>query len=84
MKELVYTTQGTCSKLIRVVLNDDNVVEDVQFVGGCNGNLQGICSLIKGQKAADVINRVKGISCNGRPTSCPDQLAVALAQAMAK
>lgn len=84
MKEVVYTTQGTCSKLIRVVLNDDNVVEDVQFVGGCNGNLQGICSLIKGQKATDVINRVKGISCNGRPTSCPDQLAVALAQAMAK
>ena len=84
MKEVVYTTQGTCSKLIRVVLNEDNVVEDVQFVGGCNGNLQGICSLIKGQKAADVINRVKGISCNGRPTSCPDQLAVALAQAMAK
>lgn len=84
MKEVVFTTQGTCSKLIRVVLNDDNVVEDVQFVGGCNGNLQGICSLIKGQKAADVINRVKGISCNGRPTSCPDQLAVALAQAMAK
>lgn len=84
MKEVVYTTQGTCSKLIRVVLNDDNVVEEVQFVGGCNGNLQGICSLIKGQKAADVINRVKGISCNGRPTSCPDQLAVALAQAMAK
>lgn len=84
MKEVVYTTQGTCSKLIRVVLNDDNVIEDVQFVGGCNGNLQGICSLIKGQKAADVINRVKGISCNGRPTSCPDQLAVALAQAMAK
>lgn len=84
MKEVVYTTQGTCSKLIRVVLNDDNVVEDVLFVGGCNGNLQGICSLIKGQKAADVINRVKGISCNGRPTSCPDQLAVALAQAMAK
>lgn len=84
MKEVVYTTQGTCSKLFRVVLSDDNVVEDVQFVGGCNGNLQGICSLIKGQKAADVINRVKGISCNGRPTSCPDQLAVALAQAMAK
>lgn len=84
MKEVVYTTQGTCSKLIRVVLSDDNVVEDVQFVGGCNGNLQGICSLIKGQKAADVINRVKGISCNGRPTSCPDQLAIALAQAMAK
>lgn len=84
MKELVYPTQGTCSKAIRVVLSDDNVIEDVQFAGGCHGNLQGICSLIKGQKAEDVIAKVKGISCNGRPTSCPDQLSCALAQAMQK
>ena len=84
MKELVYPTQGTCSKLIRVVLSDDNVIEEVEFVGGCNGNLKGVCSLVKGQKADDVISRVKGISCNGRPSSCPDQLSIALAQAMAK
>ena len=84
MKELIYPTHGTCSKAIRVVLNDDNVIEEVQFVGGCHGNTQGICALIKGQKAEDIIGRVKGISCNGRPTSCPDQLSIALAQAMAK
>ena len=84
MKELIYPTQGTCSKAIRVVLNDENVIQEVQFVGGCHGNTQGICALVKGQKAADVIGRVRGISCNGRPTSCPDQLSIALEQAMAK
>ncbi len=84
MKELIYPTQGTCSKAIRVVLNDENVIEEVQFVGGCHGNTQGICALVKGQKAEDIIGRVKGISCNGRPTSCPDQLSIALTQAMAK
>lgn len=80
MKELIYPTQGTCSRAIRVVLTDDNIIEEVQFVGGCNGNTQGISSLVKGQRAQDVINRVKGISCNGRPTSCPDQLSCALTQ----
>lgn len=84
MKELIYPTQGTCSKAIRVVLNDENVIEEVQFVGGCHGNTQGICALVKGQKAEDIIGRVKGILCNGRPTSCPDQLSIALTQAMAK
>lgn len=84
MKEIVYPTYGTCSKAIRVVLNDENVIEEVQFAGGCHGNLQGICSLVKGQKAVDVIAKVKGISCNGKPTSCPDQLACALTQAMQK
>lgn len=84
MKELIYPTQGVCSKAIRVVLTDDNVIDQVQILGGCSGNTQGICSLVKGQKAVDVIERVKGISCNGRPTSCPDQLARALTQAMTK
>ena len=82
MKELMYPTTGTCSRFIRVLLNDDNTIEDVQFLGGCHGNLQGIACLVKGQKAEDVIARVKGISCNGKPTSCPDQLAIALAKAM--
>ena len=84
MKEEMYQTMGTCSRFIHVVLDDDNVIQDVQFMGGCHGNLQGISSLVKGQKAQDVIDRVKGISCNGKPTSCPDQLAVALAKAMSK
>ncbi|MBQ0057470.1 MAG: TIGR03905 family TSCPD domain-containing protein [Bacteroidales bacterium] len=84
MKEINYQTQGTCSKLIHVELDDQNIIQNAYFIGGCNGNLQGVCALIKGQKAEDVIARVKGISCNGRPTSCPDQLACALAQAIAK
>lgn len=82
MKEINYVTQGTCSKLIHVVLDDNNVIQDVQFMGGCNGNLQGIAALVKGQKAQDVIGRVRGISCNGRPTSCPDQLSLALSKAI--
>lgn len=80
----MYQTQGTCSRFIHVLLDDNNVIQDVQFMGGCHGNLQGIVALIKGQKAEDVIGRVKGISCNGKPTSCPDQLAIALRKAIDK
>ena len=82
MKELVYPTQGTCSKYIRVVLTDDNVIDEVQFLGGCMGNTQGIAALVKGQKAEEVIQRVRGINCGGKGTSCPDQLSRALAQAL--
>lgn len=82
MKEINYQTQGTCSRLIHIELDDNNVIQNTYFIGGCNGNLQGVCALIKGQKAEDVIARCKGISCNGRPTSCPDQLATALEQAL--
>jgi len=82
MKDLWYPTEGTCSKFIHVVLSDDNIIQEVQFIGGCNGNTQGISSLVKGQKAQDVIDRVKGISCGGRPTSCPDQLSKALVKAI--
>lgn len=82
MKEIMYPTQGTCSKMIHVVLDDNHIIQEVQFYGGCNGNLQGIAALVKGQKAEDIIGRVKGISCNGRPTSCPDQLSKALAKAI--
>lgn len=78
----MYPTTGTCSRFIHVVLDDDNVIQHVEFMGGCHGNLQGIAALVKGQKAQDVIGRVKGISCNGKPTSCPDQLSLALAKAM--
>ena len=80
MKELVYETQGTCAKAIRVLLNDNNVIEEVRFFGGCNGNNNGICSLIKGMKAEDVINRLQGIQCGNKGTSCPDQLSKALKQ----
>ncbi len=80
MKEFIYETQGTCSKAIRIVLTDDNVVESVQFLGGCPGNTFGVATLVKGMRAEDVIGKLQGINCGGKPTSCPDQLSRALAQ----
>lgn len=82
MKEVMYPTQGTCSRFIHVVLDDNNTIVDAQIIGGCSGNTQGVCQLVKGQNAHDVISRVKGIRCGARPTSCPDQLAMALQKAM--
>ena len=68
--------------MIHVELDDSNIIQSVQFVGGCHGNTQGISALVKGQKAEDVISRVRGIRCGNKPTSCPDQLSYALEQAM--
>lgn len=82
MKTISYKTTGTCSRIIDVTLDDDGIIRNVSFLGGCNGNLQGICRLVTGQKAIDVIQRVKGIRCGDKPTSCPDQLAEALTVAL--
>ncbi len=71
-----YKTHGTCSTLIDVEL-DGNIVKNVIFTGGCNGNLQAIPKLVKGMTIDEVEERIGGISCNGRPTSCGDQLAKA-------
>ena len=76
---MVYRTSGTCSQLIEIE-TDGDVVKSVNFVGGCNGNLQGISALVKGMKIDDVISKVKGIKCGMKSTSCPDQLARALEQ----
>lgn len=78
MKHLTYQTEGTCSKLINLTVNDDNTIADVQFIGGCNGNLKGIGQLVKGMNIDDVITRLKGTTCGMKPTSCPDQLSRAL------
>lgn len=78
-----YKTSGTCSQLIEFDLTD-GVVSDVSFVSGCNGNLQGIGKLVEGQKAEDVIARLEGIKCGYKSTSCPDQLAKALKEALQK
>ena len=75
-----YKTRGTCSRQITIELNDDQTIKSVSFLGGCNGNLQGISALVKGKKIDEVINTLKGIDCNMRGTSCPDQLARALDQ----
>ncbi len=77
-----YTPRGVCSKKITVELSDNGVVENVSFQGGCNGNTQGVSALVKGMKAEEAISRMKGIDCNGRGTSCPDQLAEALTEAL--
>ena len=77
-----YTPRGVCSKKITIELSDNGVVENVSFQGGCNGNTQGVAALVKGMKAEEAISRMKGIDCNGRGTSCPDQLAEALTEAL--
>lgn len=74
---MVYKTSGTCSSAIDVELNN-GIIESVKFTGGCHGNLQGISSLVKGMKAEDAIEKLKGIRCGMKSTSCPDQLAKAL------
>ena len=72
-----YNTQGVCSRKIDFEV-DDGILKNVKFLGGCNGNLQGIGKLVEGMKIEEVIERLEGVNCNGRGTSCPDQLAKAL------
>ena len=76
---MVYKTFGTCSREINFEVVD-NKLTNVSFLGGCNGNLQGISKLVEGMDIDDVITRVEGIKCGARQTSCPDQLAKALKQ----
>ena len=76
----VYKTKGTCSREIPYSVKD-GVVESIEVIGGCNGNLKGICRLITGMPVEQVIKAFKGVDCGGRGTSCPDQIAQALEQA---
>lgn len=78
-----YKTHGTCSNTILFEI-DDNKVHNVQFVGGCSGNTQGVSRLIEGMDVNEAISRIEGIQCGPRPTSCPDQLACALKKALAE
>lgn len=78
-----YLTQGTCSRKIYIDA-EDGIVNGVSFVGGCSGNLQGISKLVEGMKIEDVIERLGGIRCGFKPTSCPDQLARALKEITAQ
>ena len=74
---MTYKTKGTCSTAIDIEVHD-GIIESVQFTGGCNGNLKGICALVKGMRVEDAIEKLEGIRCGMKPTSCPDQLAQAL------
>ncbi len=77
----IYKTQGTCSTTIELEI-EDGIVKDVRFWGGCNGNLKGISILVRGMKVEEVLERLEGITCGHRPTSCPDQLCKAIRQSM--
>ncbi len=76
-----YRTSGVCSRMIRFEIID-NKVSNVEFVGGCSGNTQGVARLVEGMDVNDAISRLEGIQCGPRPTSCPDQLARALKKAI--
>lgn len=78
-----YKTSGVCSRLINVEIEND-VIQSVEFVGGCSGNTQGVARLVQGMNVEDAIARMEGIKCGPRSTSCPDQLAKALKQAIGK
>lgn len=81
-KMFTFYPEGTCSQMIEIELDGD-VIREVIFTGGCNGNLNGISKLIEGMKAEDVIGKLEGTRCGFKDTSCPDQLSKALRAALA-
>ena len=80
-KHITYTTRGVCSRQIDIDIDDNNVITACRYTGGCNGNTQGVAALARGMKVEEAIERLAGIHCGPRPTSCPDQLVTALRQA---
>ena len=77
-----YKTKGVCSKQMNVKVDDDGVVQSVEIVGGCHGNGQGVARLVEGMRAEDAIQKMAGIKCAYKQTSCPDQLSKALTIAL--
>ena len=77
MNQFTFRPQGVCSQLIEIE-TEGNIIQDVRFTGGCNGNLQGISALLKGMTVENAIVRLSGIHCGFKDTSCPDQLSKAL------
>ena len=80
-KHIEYKTKGTCAREV-IVDVDDGVITECKFVGGCSGNTQGVAALVVGMKVEDAVSKIKGIKCGMKSTSCPDQLALALEEAM--
>ncbi|GMO14573.1 MAG: TIGR03905 family TSCPD domain-containing protein [Mycoplasmoidaceae bacterium] len=73
-----YKPTGVCAQKFIFDIDDKGMILSLETIGGCNGNLKGIAKLVKGQKAKDIISKLKGVDCNGKGTSCPDQIAKAL------
>ena len=80
---MVYRTKGVCAMAIEFEIDDEKKVHNVKFIGGCYGNTQGIAKLVEGMDANEVIDRLEGVKCGSKPTSCPDQLTKALKGALA-
>ena len=81
--EYTRKNQGVCSRSTKVVI-EDGIVKDVEIVGGCNGNIKGLIALVKDMKAEEAVARMQGITCGFKATSCPDQLALAIKEAISK
>ena len=81
MKQFTYQTRGVCSRAIEITIDGD-IVSSVRYVGGCSGNTQGVAALVRGMKITEAIERLEGIHCGMKNTSCPDQLAHALSAYM--
>ena len=83
---MIYTfrPRGVCSQEMQVEVDDQGIIRDMRVLGGCSGNLQGISALVKGMPAEEAIKRLKGIRCGFKDSSCPDQFARNLEQALAK
>ena len=77
-----YKPQGVCSRMITFDIDDDGYIRNIAFMGWCNGNTQGLSKLAEGMKAEEVVKRLSGVCCGMRGTSCPDQLATAVQQAL--
>ena len=82
MKHVSYNTHGTCARVINFDIDDKNIIHNVSFVGGCNGNLKAISKLIEGRDANDVAETLKGNVCGNKGTSCADQLSEAILKAL--
>ena len=82
-KHIEYKTEGTCSRMINLEI-EDGIITECSFTGGCHGNTQGVAALVKGMKAEEAIAKMKGIKCGFKNTSCPDQLAAAIELALAE
>ena len=80
MEHITYSTKGTCSRQIDIDVNEENIIQCVKFTGGCSGNTQGVAKLLVGMSVDEAIERLSGIHCGPRPTSCPDQVACALSE----
>ena len=77
---MTYKTKGVCSREIHIEIDDNNIITNARYVGGCSGNTQGVAALVKGMSVDEAIARLSGIKCGMKNTSCPDQLAVALTE----